>query len=343
MNKFMSMLAMSVVLWACSAWSANPAIEASNGRKLGAAHFEIDEDTKSLIVTTDPETNETIRKIIEELDRPVPQALIKVLFLEVTHGDDFELGAEISYNSENSDGDKSIVESLFAAKAYTTGSGTFAVLEDDLQVTLNALSEVTSKEVLSRPSVMARNNEEATITIGSEMPFIRNTQTTDAGGVLNTVEYEDIGIILTVTPHITDDGMVELDVAPEISTLAADSVPISDTVDAPTFDKRSAETRVLVPSGRTVVIGGLMDTQETEVIKKVPFLGDIWLIGRLFRNKSTEKQKKELLIFLTPTVVTTREEMARLTAGEHGSSESLRKYDYQKEAGAQHSSPVESE
>jgi len=176
-------------------------------------------------------------------------------------------------------------------------------------------------EVLSRPSIMARSNEEATITIGSEVPFIRNTQVTEDGRVLNTVEYEDVGIILTVTPHITGDGTVELDVAPEISTLTGDSVPISDTVNAPTFAKRSAQTHVIVPNGKTVVIGGLMADEETEQVRKIPLLGDIPGLGALFRRTIRKKEKTELLIFLTPHVVTGAAEAEELTRGERDSTE----------------------
>ncbi|MDX9978731.1 MAG: hypothetical protein RBU25_01670, partial [Lentisphaeria bacterium] len=187
-----------------------------------------------------------------------------------------------------------------------TQGGSLTLAEGDLEVVFKALATKTKTEVLSRPSIMARNNQESTITIGSEVPFIRNSQVTDAGGVLNTIEYEEVGIILKVTPRINADGLVEMDVAPEISAIAAESVPISESVTAPTFAKRSAETRVMVQSGRTVVIGGLMEDQETREVRKVPLLGDIPLMGTLFRRTILNKSKTELLIFLTPHVVTGR-------------------------------------
>ena len=295
-------------------------VAASDGKTLGAARFEVDHDSKTLIVTTDAETNETIRRIIEQLDRPVPQALIKVLFLEVTHSNDLDVGADLRYEDTDPDGDQSIIETMFGAASFSEG-GTIAVLESDLKVTLSALAEVSEMEVLSRPSIMARSNQEATITIGSEVPFIRNSQVTDDGRVLNTVEYEDIGIILTVTPTITEDGMVELDVAPEISTLTGESVQISEEVRAPTFAKRSAETRVVVPEGRTVVIGGLMENQDTLSNRKVPFLGDIPGIGALFRRKTEGKQKTELLIFLTPHIVRSEDDVETLGLSEQGNTE----------------------
>lgn len=277
--------------------------EASEQRKLGAAHFEIDEDSKTLIVTTDAETNETIMRIVAQLDQPVPQALINVLFLEVTYGDDLDIGTEFKYSATKEDGDTHDLTSLFGLEGLAEG-GAVALIDGDLTATLKALATKTKLEVLSRPSIMARNNEESTITIGAEVPFIKNSQITDAGGVLNTVEYEDIGIILKVTPHISADGMVEMEVAPEISTIAEETVQISESVNAPTFAKRSAETRVVVPNGKTVVIGGLMEDQEREEIRKVPLLGSIPLVGRLFRRTIKEKTKTELLVFLTPHVVT---------------------------------------
>lgn len=278
-------------------------VEASEQRKLGAAHFEIDQDSNTLIVTTDEETNATIRRIVAELDRPVPQALINVLFLEVTYTDDLDLGTEFTFLKTDADGDLRKAASAFSLSGLSQG-GAVTLTEGELTVVLKALSTKTKTEVLSRPSIMARNNEESTITIGSEVPFIKNSQITDAGGVLNTVEYEDVGIILAVTPHITADGVVEMDVAPEISSLSADSVQISESVSAPTFAKRSAETRVVVPTGRTVVIGGLMEDQTTDEVRKVPVLGDIWGLGQLFRRTIKTKTKTELLIFLTPHVVT---------------------------------------
>lgn len=288
--------------------------EASSQRKLGSAHFEIDKDSNTLIVTTDDETNETIRQIISHLDQPVPQALINVLFLEVTYTDDLDFGTEFTYTAVDADGGKRTASSAFTLSGITQG-GVVTLNEGELSVVLKALSTKTKTEVLSRPSIMARNNEESTITIGSEVPFIRNSQVTDAGGVLNTVEYEDVGIILAVTPHINADGMVEMDVAPEISSIGADTVQISETVTAPTFAKRSAQTRVMVPNGKTVVIGGLMDDQETDEVRKVPLLGDIPVVGQLFRRTIKTKSKTELLIFLTPHVVTSST-AANLVEGE---------------------------
>jgi general secretion pathway protein D len=313
---------------------ADAATATAPARSQRQAHIEIDEATRTLFVTTDAATNEQVMQVIKALDKPVAQALIKVLFLEVTHKDDVDLGVEFKNAHTAADGDKSVLSSLFGVASETEG-GIVSILQSDLQVTLRAIAEVSKLNVLSRPSILARNNEEATITIGQEVPFIRNSRITEAGQTINTVEYEDIGIILTVTPHIGSAGLIELDVAPEISTTTGDTVAISDTVSAPIFAKRSAETHVVVPSGRTVVIGGLMEDQTTATVKKVPLLGSIPWLGALFRRTVTSKSKTELLIFLTPTLVDSSAALTAMSTAEqdrHGlireqtSPEALRRY-----------------
>lgn len=315
-----------------SASTSNRSEESSG---LGEAHFEIDEKTQSLIVTTDDETNEKIKLLLEDLDRPIPQVLIKVLFLEVTHTDDLNLGFDLLVQGDVPDttisGETSIettgrtsdsvdVMDPSSALSFVPGDAQTltAILRNDLEITLGALAEVSKLEVLSRPSVMALHNQEATITVGQEVPFIRNSRITEDGQIINTVEYEDIGIILTVTPRIGSNGMVELQVAPEISTLTGDTVKISEGVDAHVFAKRSAETSVVVPSGKTIVIGGLMEDQARETVKKVPWLGDITFlrIGNLFKRTVKAKTKTELLIFLTPTVIESGTYIAGITDDE---------------------------
>jgi general secretion pathway protein D len=298
-------------------------ISASDGQIINAAHFEIDATSKTLIVTTDAETNKIIQRILSELDKPVPQVLIKVQFVEVTIGDDLDMGVEATYSNTKDNGDASIVSSIVGATNITQG-GTVGILSGDLDVTLKALASASKMEVLSRPSIMARSNEEATITVGYEVPFVTNSQVSDEGTTTNTIEYEDIGIILTVTPEIADDGMVKMLVAPEISTITGETVTISEGVEAPTFAKRSAETTVSVPSGQTVVIGGLMDTEETKSQTKVPILGDIPLLGWFFRRTVTTKDKTELLIFLTPQVVTNHQENQNMSDSETTSATNIR-------------------
>ncbi len=301
--------------------AAAGSLESLGTEVAGDAIIQYDPETNSIIIITDEETNTEISRVIETLDQPVPQVLIKVLFLEVTHTKGLDLGVEGSWTyQDGSGGDQHEALTDFGLASETTG-GFYRIVDEDFQATLRVLATQGKLEVLSRPSVLTRNNETATITIGQEVPFITNSRITDNGQTINTIQYEDIGIILEVTPHITKERLVELEVSPEISTLTAETVPISETVDARVIAKRSAETRVVVADGKTVVIGGLMEDTETESVSKVPILGDIPLLGMLFRRTIKDTSKTELLIFLTPSVVDTVAGLDKLTLDERASTQ----------------------
>jgi general secretion pathway protein D len=327
---------------------------------LGDAIIQIDPESRSLVVITDEETHTEIDKVIKNLDQPKPQVLIKVVFLEVTYNKDIDVGLEGSYTfnvgnpllsgsagtvqtvrtdtTTTTNGSSQVVtttngilqnaasagtatvQSLFGLSQLTDGSFV-RVVTDDWSATLRALSQRGKLEVLSRPSILARNNQEAVIVVGQEVPFVTNSRVTDAGQTINTISYENVGIILRVTPFITSEGMVEMIVAPEISTLTDQTVPISNTVSAPVIAKRSAETVVMTPNASTVVIGGLMETQRTETIRKIPLLGDIPLLGLPFRRTIKADVKRELLIFLTPYIVNSPEGLKKLTLSEANKTE----------------------
>ncbi|HOE12490.1 MAG TPA: hypothetical protein PLQ35_09770 [bacterium] len=287
---------------------------------IGEAVIEADRDSRSIIVISDDYSNEHIRQIIESLDRPIQQVLIKVVFAEVTYRDDVDIGVEGMLDINGDRPGSNVFETAYGLAAESRGSF-YKLLEDDVNVTLRAIQEAGKLEVLSRPSILTRNNQEAVITVGKEVPFITNSRVTSDGQTINTVEYEDIGIILRVTPFITKEGLVEMILAPEISTITDETVPISDTINSPVFAKRSADTVVVTPNGQTVVIGGMMSDNTTETRNKVPVLGDIPGLGLLFQRKVKGSEKTELLIFLTPYVVEGPEKLVDVTAKERSESE----------------------
>jgi general secretion pathway protein D len=290
-----------------------------NNTQVGEAMITSDPETRKLIIVTDDDTNENIRRVIMDLDRPKPQVLIKVVFLQVTHDNDLDFGVEGSYShriKRNTTGTGSTQFGLEDAASMLAGGGLYKILGDDLEVTIRALATAGKTEVLSRPSILARNNQQATIVVGQEVPFITNTRFDAVNGQINTVTYQDIGIILRVTPFISSDGMVEMIVQPEISSISADRVNIGGGVEASVIDKRSADTVVVTPNGQTVAIGGLIGTQRTINDRKVPLLGDIPLLGYAFKRKVTSDTKTELLIFLTPYVVQQPGDLARMTEDE---------------------------
>jgi general secretion pathway protein D len=260
-----------------------------------------DPDTNSMLIRTKPGNYERVKAVLAELDRAVGQVLIKVLVAEVTHDNATDIGAEFSILNIRPSGNGSKGGTNFGLARLQSGL-VAQILEDNFTATIRALENVGKLDVLSRPYILASDNQLASITVGQEIPFITNSRITDTGQTINSVEYDDIGILLDVIPHINDDGLVILDVAPEISALTGTQIPISDTVSSPVIAKRSAQTRVAVQDGQTIVIGGLMEDRKTETIDKVPFLGDIPIAGELFKRTQNKKTKTELLIFLTPHV-----------------------------------------
>lgn len=295
--------------------------EYNNNTMVGEAMISSDPETRKLIVITDEETNFHISQVITNLDRPKPQVLIKVVFLEVTKREGSDIGVEGKYSHKINDTKSGEVSSLFGGLAQQTTGGFYKVLSDDLEITLRAIQEAGKTEVLSRPSILTRNNQQAVITVGQSLPFITNSRITDNGQTINTIEYQDVGIILRVTPFISSDGLVEMIVAPEISNLTDKTVPISNTAQAPVIAKRSAETVVVTADGRTVVIGGLMENNKTESQQKIPVLGDIPLLGMAFKRKIKQNTKTELIIFLTPYVVPDPSGLAKMTRSETTKSE----------------------
>jgi len=262
-------------------------------------YFEADTDTNALLVMTSSKNYEKIKPILDELDKPVGQVLIKVLFAELTHSDNVDLGTEFSMLNLRSDGDFTESGTSFGTPLQGL---TVRTLEGELDITIRALQEAGRLNVLSRPYILTRNNQTATITVGEEVP-IATGSTTVAGQTQTTIEYRsDIGIVLNVTPSINPDGLVNLSVSPTITTRTGETVSITEDLEAETFATRSAETTVSVHDGQTIVIGGLIEDQLTDTVRKVPLLGDIPIAGFLFRRTITQKSKTELLIFLTPHV-----------------------------------------
>ena len=263
-----------------------------------------DPDTNSLLVRTTPSNFERVRTVLEELDRAVAQVLIKVLIAEITHTNAYDIGAELSVLNLRASGLGQNAGTNFnipTEGAAATGL-VVQILEQDFTAAVRLLETEGKLDVLSRPYILASDNQLASITVGQEVPFITNSRVTDEGGIVNTIDYRDIGILLDVIPHINPDGLVILDVAPEISTLTAERVPVSELVEAPVIAKRSAQSRVGVRNGQTIVIGGLMEDRKTSTVRKVPILGDIPLVGNAFKRTDMSKSKTELLIFLTPHV-----------------------------------------
>ena len=320
---------------------------------VGEAMVTADPETRRLIVITDEETSEYVSQVITNLDQPKPQVLIKVVFMEVTYRNASDIGVEMGMRKEVHDSEKnpadaaaanvfglsglggavtnSIVNSfgmpVSAFLPVPPGAGLYQVLSSDYQATLRAIMQNGKSQILSRPSILTRNSQQATISLGQEVPLITNTRFDAVNGQINTVTYQNVGIILRVTPFITDDNKVEMIVSPETSELAERSqwVPIGGGAAAPVINSRVADTVVVVPDAQTAVIGGLMSNLKTESETKIPILGDIPGLGLLFKRKIKDNTKAELIIFLTPHIVRNSAQLASVSASEREKAELQKK------------------
>ncbi len=275
--------------------------------------------SNTLLLSASPRYYDVVAQMIQELDQPPPQVLIQVLLAEVTIDETNEFGIEWqameTWRGHDLTGGTA---PAFAASAGLTLNPGFqvSVTGGDVNFMLRALQSQGRLEVLSRPQILASDNQQATINIGQRVPFITNSRITEEGTTINTIEYQDVGIILDVTPRINPDGFVKLEVHPEISALDDSTVPISEGVNAIIVNNRSAETTVTVQDGHTIIIGGLITTTDRDRLNKVPFLGDIPGLGWLFRSTRKVKERTELLIILTPTVLRNIEEADIETASQ---------------------------
>jgi general secretion pathway protein D len=162
--------------------------------------------------------------------------------------------------------------------------------------------------------------------VGQSVPLITSVSYNGLNGTpINAISYRDVGVILKVTPFITADGMVEMMVSPQISSIDPNlTIPISAGVSAPVIDIRSADTVAVTADGETVIIGGLIEADKSQTDTKIPFLGDLPLLGNLFKRKQKSESKTELLIFLTPHIVQNPTELAALTAREKAKSDAIK-------------------
>ncbi len=322
-----------------------------NNASVGDATISVDSETRNIIVISDDDTATEIAKVISNLDKPKPQVLIKVVFLEVQHNNSSDIGLEGGWAKSLGNSTTGAVANAFGMSSIAStvssnaplnnvfgqptaafgnvppGAGLYQIFAQDYQVTLRAIAQAGKARVLSRPSIVARNNQPATITVGQSVPLITNVRFDNFGNAINSVSYTDVGIILRVTPFITDEGMVEMIVSPETSELVADRtqwVPISTgagAASAPLINSRSADTVVVTPDGQTVIIGGLMQNSKAESSSKIPLLGDIPLLGNLFKRQAKNDSSTELLIFLTPHIIQAPHEMAALSDHEKTNAE----------------------
>lgn len=263
-----------------------------------------DEKSNKLIVTVSPRYTDKVLDLIAELDSAPPQVVIQVLLAEVTVDRSDTWGADLRLR--NIGGDSFNFASLAAGAGVASALGVphLSFSSVDFELLVRSLEAQGKLQVLSRPSVTVNNNEKASINVGEEIAIVTSVDRAgDTGRTTANVERRELGIILNVTPTISSDGFVRMDLAPEISSLSARTTQISEDFQAPVITQRKMSTTVTVKDGQTVVIGGLIQSTEEQRRTKVPVLGDVPLIGGLFRSHDSSNVKTELVVILTPKVI----------------------------------------
>ena len=262
--------------------------------------------SNTLLLSAHAHYFDSLNSMIEELDRAQPQVLVQVLLAEITVDAMRDLGVEWNYAKTLGNGWDFGTGTDFGVPAELASLGGYSALVtgNNFNFLLRALENDGHLEVLSRPQILTADNQPASINIGQRVPLITGSQITPQGGVNNQFDYRDVGVSLAVTPRIVGDGFVQIDVQTTNSSISSSSVQINADATVPIINERRASTMVSVQSGQTVVIGGLISASEDSREKKMPLLGSIPLLGNLFKNSKNVSDRKELLVLLTPQILT---------------------------------------
>ena len=300
------------------------------------AIIQADADTNALIITADPNTLLNLKAVIRQLDIRRAQVLIEAIIAEITSDQNKEVGVGLAVDGTKSDGGTvpiglsnlagigDILTAIAGGSAAAAAGGGVSVgsglslaggktLSNGTRygMLLRALASDAASNILSTPSIVTLDNEEAEIIVGQNVPFVTGSFTSAASTSTNpfqTIERQDVGLTLKVTPQVNDGDTIKLDLEQETSSVAS----ISET-SGPTTRKRSIKTSVLVDDGGILVLGGLIEEQANDTITKVPLLGDIPLLGKLFTSQATTKSKQNLMVFLRPSILRDYEDAAMIT------------------------------
>ncbi|MFZ4429148.1 MAG: secretin N-terminal domain-containing protein [Phycisphaerales bacterium] len=259
----------------------------------------------ALLVVSPPEYRQSIVEMVDSLDRPGRQVLISAILASVSVDDASALGLRWSSQTITpTRGDNSVsLTNGFQGSNTNFADSLFdsSVLQSNLNlnVLLQALAEKTAVSVLSEPKIFTSDNQEATFFDGQDIPFVSDSQLTDQGTRNQTFDYKAVGIALRARPRITVNGDVDLRVNVELSSIA----PGQTIDDSLIVNRRETTTQLIIKDRQTVVISGLLRQEDSDIVRKVPLLGDIPVLGLLFKSKERAKTNSELLIFITPIVV----------------------------------------
>ena len=341
-----------------------PAKEEAGGVPEGEIGIIVDETTNSLIIKAFHRDYRAILETIKKLDIYPKQVLIEVFLAEVTLDETNKLGIEwanfFSSHATSSRAQGAVLSSQppvqtttdslgntttslinpFTAPLASYGGFRYAIVEfgGRLSAAIDLAASEDRLKVISSPHIIASNNKEAKIQVGSSQPILTNTyttpgvtSTTGAGVVEGTIEYKDIGIILSLTPRISDGGLVSLEINIEDSNVNTSAIPLGNLPNVPVFTKKTAKTILSVMEGQTIVIGGLISESKEKITSGVPLLSKIPIIGGLFGFQSYEKKRDELILLMTPHIISNQSTSDAVTREFKEKVESMKKQLEEKE------------
>jgi general secretion pathway protein D len=284
------------------------------------ARFNVvaNKETNSLIIISAPQDWEKIQGIIQELDTKRDQVLVEALIVEITLNDDQTLGFDLATIFETGIEDADVVvqsNTGLQSEALQVGGlpgltvGLLNGTIPDAYAILNASKEISDLKILSTPEIVTMDNHEATINISEQIPFLTSSRVDENNNVIQTFDYRDIGIILRLTPQINKNGYVTMEINQEVRKI----IEGTRALENPSVFKREITSKVTVRDTRTIVIGGLIRDDVTKTVEKVPLLGDIPLLGLLFRKTVDQRTRTNLLVFITPHIITDDEDIEAIT------------------------------
>ncbi|MEY8198107.1 MAG: type II secretion system secretin GspD, partial [Colwellia sp.] len=314
-------------------------VKAKNKSKT-ATSIDAHESTNTIVITGQPDMLRSLASVIRQLDVPRAQVHIEAIIVEVFESNGAQLGVQwysdagafsqftngpapigslaaagklaegekgttittidsngnpVTTTNPDTDGDYTLLAQLLGS----VSGGMFGVMHNNWGAIVQAVNSDTNSNILATPSITTLDNEEAYFLVGQEVPIITGSQTgSNNTNPFQTVERQEIGIKLLVTPQVNEGNGVQLTIEQEVSSVSgATGVDIS-------INKREIKTTVMVESGATIVLGGLIDEDVQESVQKVPLLGDIPIIGHLFKSTTNSTRKRNLMVFLRPTIIT---------------------------------------
>lgn len=273
----------------------------------GVGYMKIDERTNKIAVTDYPEKLEEIAKIINAFDEKTPQVLIDAQIIEIRPSDKFEMGVDWDYWIRKNFKVTAALPLGTTNRLLLGTTSTAPAGKGEYKAILDLLRTIGDTKILSSPRIMVLNNQEAKILVGTKDAYITSTiSQTGTGSTVTSqaVNFVDVGIKLYVTPTINRDGFVTMKIRPEISSAIRTSIKSEDKFsEIPIVSTSEAETTIMIKDAITIIIGGLRKDERTKTVKKIPLIGDIPGLGFFFRSTSDEVKKTELVILLTPHIM----------------------------------------